>query len=282
MVNLGQNAIFIWLIGAYAFMVVISITVPGDTGRALGSLGIVILVVGILFQNLYAKVQASEFSCLTVFIRPSWVGIYIFFTRFYSEPANPNFPNRYVTKFWLGKPIVHRKFGKIDDYIIIYHWGTFEENFRFLDGYVVFNGMYVKHHAVDHAVLYEIPGGMNLIKSSFVEKAKPRPVYELIESGKKYPWFARVMYDLFSKRSHREEGDKFDQSTSLPEPDKFEEKQFITIRVTNKKTGNQELKKVHRRQGVWFYGTANDEKPEKVEDKIVKQLDAKYQGGLHD
>ena len=177
--ELGEYFNFIWFFLALGVMYASKIFLPEPWASVGAFTGLGIMVGGTVLSGVYAKLVTAEYRHIEAVVRPYWRKMHIYYKRAVSYPLGDG---RFLTKVYHG-PIStpHPVYGKCE-YSYWLHNGEWEKRFRFRQARIFYLGSVVTHAQTDYAVAYEYAN-----KPAFIDKAKPYPLFELIEAGGDYP-----------------------------------------------------------------------------------------------
>ena len=176
----------------------------------LGSFGIIIMIGGIFFQDVYARVAISSFQHLYLIIEPPAEANpkikrrgasrrHFYFTSYDTNKiSRKNEADRFMTTLYSAMPFKHRLYGTVDR-IFIYHNLPLIARLQLRQGTAAHAGMSVDHGQSDYLVIYEIA-------VPFIEYGKNYPQYSLIVGGGDFPYIHDILKTNYTSSPKLKQG----------------------------------------------------------------------------
>lgn len=176
----GDFYSIVWIIGIYAYMFLIQALVPQKPAQSYWSSGgVVIMLLGLIGQELYFWSKTVPYNCIRADVFPSGEHM-TFFVKKGALLSRRESQNLYSTPLELAYPYKHKEFG-VCNTIVFQHEHQISDRLGFDHGTAIFQGYAVKHPNVAKVVLYEMDeGGYD------VDHAKPVPIFFLKHAPKDY------------------------------------------------------------------------------------------------
>lgn len=162
-------------IGAFFVWSFVIVPILPPELRPLGPVGMVIPIVFMIVLEQTLKWMASEYLHILAHCRPSNIELDLFITSIETREIQPGL---FSSKLSLGQ-IVKHPYYQLMEYLVIKHWGTWEDRMEFCQRKVKFKHEEITHNKSAVVTLYEE-------QTSDVDHLKPIPVFVMVEAPRDY------------------------------------------------------------------------------------------------